>query len=107
MMLATAPTPASIADQARRLTMSLSIGGRNLAIRGASRDQPSADGLHDKRLGLLVLGLALGEEVEDPARQDLLDRAVEGQRGELRRDVRAELAVGLAALDDRADARIG
>src|SRR6476661_2919931 len=100
MMLATAPTPASIADQARRLTTSLSTGRTLAGVRGGCVE-PAADRLDHERLGLLVLVVAPGQEVEDPAGQHLLDRPVEGQRGELRGDVVLELAVGLAALDDR------
>ena len=49
-----------------------------------ARVEPAADRLDDERLGLVELGRRrAGSDVEDPAGQHLLDRAVERQRGEL------------------------
>ena len=50
----------------------------------AMRLEAVADRLDDEVLGPLVVVLALLEQAEDPARQHLLDRAVERHRGELR-----------------------
>ena len=76
-------------DHIRRLTMSLSVmapeskrAPRRDALRGRRRSSPRCSAWP------AVVVLALLEEPEDPARQHLLDRAVEGHRGELRADRR-------------------
>src|SRR4051812_3214473 len=85
---ASAPRPASRPDQMRRLAMSfvgirciLSDGAGGTAI-GSSGVEPAADRLDDERLRLVELAVALRQRVEDPAGQDLLDRAVERERRE-------------------------
>ena len=60
-----------------------------------------------KSLGALVVGVALVQQAEDPARQHLLDRAVERHRGELRRHRVAELAVALRLAHDVSDQPVG
>ena len=69
--------------------------------------EAAADRLHDERLGLLELRVAARQHLEDPAGQHLLDRAVEGQRREPRRDRVLELAVGLGPRDDPRDQLVG
>ena len=56
-------------------------------MRGAvgMRFEAVADRLDDEVLRPLEVVVAVREQPEDPARQHLLDRAVEGHRGELRR----------------------
>src|SRR5258708_2459071 len=90
--LASAPSPASSADQSSRLTMSFSgiaavvnQSARRIRVPRAGRGrrvQSTADRLDDEALGLLVLVLAALQHAEDPARQRLLDHAVERKRGE-------------------------
>src|SRR3954454_3841553 len=118
-MLATAPKPASIADQTRRFTMSCCIAGglypdsgsgprrRSCGGLGVLAVQAAADRLHDEPLGVVEIRLLLGKGVEDPAREHLLDRPVERHRGELRRHVVAELARYLGLVDDRGDQAVG
>src|SRR4051794_22929438 len=58
----------------------------------ARRDREAvADRGDDELLRLLGGVPSQGQQIEDPAGQHLLDRAVEGQRGELGRDVVVEL----------------
>src|SRR3954449_7415139 len=95
-MLARAPKPASIPDQTRRFTVSCCIAGglypdsgrrprpRSGVGLGVLAVQAAADRLHDATLGGVEIRLLLGEGVEDPAGEHLLDRPVEGHRGELR-----------------------
>src|SRR4051794_37075765 len=106
-MLARAPRPASKPDQASRFTSSLSIGGSVYSSRGGARVQPAADRLHHEPLGLLVLVLATRKQVEDPRREDLLDRPVEGHGGVLRRDGGLERSLRLGPLDDSGDPVVG
>src|SRR4029453_17993827 len=50
--------------------------------RGRGRSvETAADRLDDERLGLLELGVAARQRLEDPPREHLLDRAVEGPGG--------------------------
>ena len=56
---------------------------------GADLEAP-ADRLDDQPLGALEVLLALGQQPEDPAGEQLLDRAVEGHRGEARFDLGLE-----------------
>src|SRR3954453_18314863 len=98
---ASAPSPARSPDQSSRLERSL-LMKREVLSRAAV--ETFADGLHDKRPGLVEL---LGHDAEDPARQHLLHGAVEGECGELRRDVVAERAVGLRAAHDAGDELVG
>src|SRR5688500_14793947 len=72
-----------------------------------ARLEPAADRVDDPALGLLVALRRLFEDTEDPAREHLLDRAVERHRRELRGDVVAEGAVALRQRDDPADQRVG
>ena len=58
---------------------------------------PAADHLDDQSLGALELGVADRDALEDPAGQDLFDRAIEGLGSELGRDLGAEAAVRLSA----------
>src|SRR5688500_10474448 len=106
---ASAPTPASRADQARRLTMSLSMAPESMRRprREASWLQAPADGLRDVVLGQLRGVVALVEEAEDPAGEDLLDRSVEGHRRELGGHRVAELARALRFLHDPLDLPVG
>ena len=71
----------------RRLTMSLSIGRTLSHAVAGSGVEAAADRLDDERLGLArTRPSPRGSSLEDPAREDLLDRAVEGHRREARRD---------------------
>src|SRR6476659_5897369 len=98
-MLAKAPKAASMPDHARRLTRSVCCIGADSTRTGAGLAvQAGADRLHDEPLGLVEVALGLRQRVEDPAREHLLDRPVERHRGELRRDVGAELARRLGLL---------
>src|SRR3954467_4815950 len=107
-MLARAPKPASIPDQARRLTRSLCSIGPNPTRSGPGLAvQARADRLDDEPLGLVEVALGLRQRGADPPGPPLLDRAVERHGGELRRDVGAELARGLGLLDHRADQVVG
>src|SRR5690349_1955489 len=107
-MVASAPKPDRRPAQARRLTRSLSIRPLLLSDRARGmRLEAAADRLDDEGLRVLELGRTGRQDLEDPAREDLLDRPVEGHRGELRGDVGAERAVALAGLDDLGDARVG
>src|ERR1700710_2663902 len=72
-----------------------------------SRLEAVTDRRHHKFLGLVEVCVGGGDEVEDPAREQLLDRPVEGHRGEHRRHVVAEGAGGLAVLDDLGDRLVG
>src|SRR5215218_4011199 len=98
-MLASAPSPASRPDQTRRLTISLSMRPDTKRL-GVSSVQPAADSLDDEAGGAVVGGLVVGEQAEDPARQDLLDGAVESHGRELGGDVARELAALLRLGDD-------
>src|SRR3954447_5455804 len=69
--------------------------------------EPCADRLDHEILGLLVLGVALWQQVEDPAREHLLDRAVERHRCELRRDRVLERALLLRLGHDLGDQLVG
>src|ERR1019366_210766 len=81
--LASAPIPASIPDHSNLFTNGLSaIRGRiqsdMAAVIDACRSpalQTEADRLDDQRLSALEFGLVDRDAVEDPAGQDLLDRA--------------------------------
>src|SRR3954452_3023008 len=107
-MEASAPTPASMPDQARRLTISLSVMAAAVYGRArASRFQAAADRGHDVVLRALVGALALVEQAEDPSREHLLDRPVEGHGGELGGHVGAELPRALRLLHDPADEPVG
>src|SRR3954471_2542913 len=66
-----------------------------------------AYGLHYQRLCALKLLVRSWQISEDPARQELLDRAVEAHRGEVGGDVLLERAVGARRLDDRRDHPVG
>src|SRR6185503_2678639 len=81
-----APSPASSPAHISRLTISLSV------MRGSLSAKAVADRSDDVVLGPLVRLFALVERAEDPAGQDLLDRAVEGHGRELGADRVAELA---------------
>src|SRR3954447_5727636 len=98
---ASAPRPASSPDQISRLVRSLSMKRGVLSRRAV---ESLADGLHDVGLRLLEL---LGDETEDPAREHLLDGAVEGERGELGSHVGPELPARLGAGDDVRDQLVG
>src|SRR3954465_4812061 len=100
-MDASAPSPASRPDQSSRFERSSLIERGVLSRAGV---ETFADGLHDEGPRLIEL---LGHEAEDPPGEHLLDRAVEAQRGELRRDVGAELPARLALGHDRGDERVG
>src|SRR5436190_10330150 len=65
-----------------------------------------ADRLDDRRLRLLVLDLPIGQHPEDPAGEDLLDRPVERERREARRDLALEGARFLRFAHDVADERV-
>src|SRR4051794_29279941 len=86
-IVATAPSPASRPLQTRRFTNSFCISAGTLTgdrgRLGARQLEASADGLDDQRLGLLEVLFALRDDVEDPARQQLLDCPVEHQGGEV------------------------
>src|SRR6478672_13700871 len=99
-MLARAPLAASIPLHANRLTISLSIPRSRPYL---SWPEAVADRRHHKSLGLLEVCVGSRDDVEDPAREQLLDRPVEGHRGEQRRDVVAEGALPLPVLDDLGD----
>src|SRR4029077_8882642 len=108
MMLESAPIPASSPDHNKRLTMSfsMSLGAKSIALGRRAllrRVQSAADGLHHQPLGLLVVLLPTRQQSEDPAGQNLLDRAVERDRRELGCDLRLELVVGLRLGHDLGD----
>src|SRR5680860_1466692 len=102
-MLASAPTPASMPLQTSLLTTSLSIGARPYL----SRLETVADRRRYKGLCLLEVGVGGGGQLEDPAGELLLDRAVEGHRGERGVDVAAEGARLLPVGDDLGDRVVG
>src|SRR3954465_251598 len=106
-----APTPASSPLQARRLTTSLFMRPGSLARQGRRALrlglEAAADRLDDQALGALVVLVRLREHVEDPGREQLLDRAVEAHRAELGGDVGLERAVGARLLDDPRDEAVG
>src|SRR3954453_14849094 len=91
-MLARALLPASTPLQSNLLTISFSIPGLRPYL---SRLEAVADRRHHKFLGLVEVCVGGGDWVEDPAREQLLDRAVERHRGEHRRHVVTEGAGGL------------
>src|ERR1044072_7427378 len=103
MMLARAPTPASMPLQTSRLPISLSIVPRPYL----SRLETVADRRRDKSLCLVEVGIGGGDQLEDPAREELLDRAVERHRGEVRVDVAAEGIRLLTLGDDLGDRVVG
>src|SRR5207245_10894922 len=70
---------------------------------GGFRLKPAADRLDDERLGALDLLVRLGDDVEDPGGQELLDRAVEAHGRELARDVRLERPVAPCVVDNLPD----
>ena len=73
------------------------------ARRADSQLEPAADGLDDHLLGLLEVVRRRGDRLEDPGREQLLDRAVEAERRELRRDVgRGRCPSSCALREDRA-----
>src|SRR3954453_2488738 len=98
---ASGPRPARSPDQSRR-SEGWWLVKRGVLSRAAV--ESLADGLHDERLRLVEL---LGDDAEDPAGQDLLDRPVERQRGELRRDVVTELPGPLRTGHDLGDQLVG
>src|SRR6185437_10926864 len=101
-MLARAPAPATRPAQTSRLTISFSMRRPYL-----SRLEAVADRSRDKTLCLLEVGVGGGDQLEDPAGEQLLDRAVEGHRGEVGIDVAAERPRGLPLGNDLRDRVVG
>src|SRR4051795_3119405 len=110
-IVVSAPMPASMPLQIRRLVRSLVMRSgdstRDGGGAGASRLEAAAYGLHYQRLGPLKLFIGRRQVAEDPPGQELLDRAVEAHRGEFGRDVGLERAVLAGALDDHGDQVVG
>src|SRR5262245_22382295 len=101
-MLATAPVAAISPLQISFLTMSLSMRRGSLSrTRWGTSLRPGleavAHGLDDHRAKLVEV---LVDQLEDPARKELLDRAVEPHRGDQRVHVRTERSLRLAVGDD-------
>src|SRR3954468_5176187 len=108
-IVVSAPIPASIPLQRSRFVRSLFKGAdstRDGRGAGARRLETATYGLNYQRLGPFKLLIGGGQVAEDPAREELLDRAVEAHRGEVGRDVRLERAVLARAVDDRRDHRV-
>src|SRR4051794_18371611 len=110
-IVVSAPMPASMPLQIRRLVRSLVMRSgdstRDGGGAGASRLEAATYGLHYQRLGPLKLLVGRRQVAEDPPGQELLDRAVEAHRGEFGRDVGLERAVLAGAVDDRRDHPVG
>src|SRR5690348_7118391 len=66
-----------------------------------------ADGRHQEVASRVEVGLRGWDRAEDPAREQLLDGAVEGHRGEHRLDVATQSAAPLPLLDDPGDPLVG
>src|SRR3954454_10447175 len=108
-IVVSAPIPASIPLQRSRFVRSLFKGAdstRDGGGAGASRLETAAYRFNYQRLGPLKLLVGRGQVAEDPAGEELLDRAVEAHRGEVGRDVGLERAVLAGAVDDRGDHRV-
>src|SRR3954471_60888 len=121
-MLAAAPVAARRPLQTRRLTRSLSTQlktfpqGKSAVnhLAPAARTpaysprlEPVADRRHQQIARLVEVGLRSRDRVEDPAREQLLARAVEGPRTQHRRDGAAEGSALLAVGDDLRDPLVG
>src|SRR6188472_4642817 len=83
----------------------------HMAVRALRRAvaslEAAADCLDQHLASAVEVAVAAGDQAEHPARQELLDRAVEPHRRELRIDVVAELAGRLGVGDDLGDQIVG
>src|SRR5829696_4398466 len=103
-IVAREPRAASNPDHMRRLTISLSVMSPESSRRFRRvRLETVADRADDEVLGALIVAVRLLQQPEDPAGQDLLDRAVERHRGELGPHAVAERAVRLRLAHDLRD----
>src|SRR5262249_41699444 len=75
-------------------------GGRRPRLDARLDEQAVGEHGHDGALGLPHVLVVAGETAEDPAGEDLLERAVDDPRAEPRRQVLAEDLLRLAVLDD-------
>src|SRR5687767_8635754 len=73
----------------------------------SARLEAGADRLDDHLAGAVEVVLAGRDQLEDPAREQLLDRPVEPHRDDLRVEVGAELARLLRVADDLRDPLVG